>query len=98
MRKLLIAVVAIVAVGAVAGVAIAANTYEVTAARGSGGQGTMKKPIPTKLEFGYRVGDTENMRPLVISRVPNRCGGHALLPTGASEVHHQLDGGDRPDR
>jgi hypothetical protein len=66
MRKLWIAALAVVAVMAVAGVAIAANTYEVHLARASNGVGTMKKPIPSKLDFGYRVGDTENMRPFVI--------------------------------
>jgi hypothetical protein len=66
MRKLLIAALALAAVTAVAGVAIAANTYEVHLARGSQGVGTLEKPIPTKLDFGYRVGDTENLRPFVI--------------------------------
>jgi hypothetical protein len=66
MRKLWIAALAVVAVMAVAGVAIAANTYQVHLAKASPGKGSMKKPIPTKLDFGYRVGDTENMRPFVI--------------------------------
>jgi hypothetical protein len=66
MRKLLIAVLALVALGAVATVALAANTYKVHIAKASPGKGSLKKPIPTKLDFGYQVGDTENMRPFVI--------------------------------
>lgn len=66
MRKFLIASLAIVSVLAVAGVAIAANTYEVHIADSGPGKGSMKKPIPTKLDFGYRVGDTENLRPFVV--------------------------------
>jgi hypothetical protein len=66
MRKFWIAALALAAVVAVAGVAIAANTYQVHLADVSDGKGTRAKPIPTKLTFGYRVGDTENMRPFVI--------------------------------
>jgi hypothetical protein len=66
MRKFWIAALALAAVVAVAGVAIAANTYQVHMAATSAGKGTRAKPIPTKLNFGYRVGDTENQRPFVI--------------------------------
>jgi hypothetical protein len=66
MRKLWIAVLALAAVVAVAGVAVAANTYTVHLAKSTPGKGTAKKPIPAALDFGYRVGDTENMRPFVI--------------------------------
>jgi hypothetical protein len=66
MRKLSVAALATAALVALASVAYAANTYEVHLARGSQGVGTMKKPIPSKLDFGYRVGDTEDMRPFVI--------------------------------
>jgi hypothetical protein len=66
MRKSWIAALALAAVLAVAGVAVAANTYEVHLASGTAGVGTLKKPVPSKLDFGYRVGDTENMRPFVI--------------------------------
>jgi hypothetical protein len=66
MRKLLIAVLALAAVVAVAGVAVAANTYKVHIASATAGKGSMKKPIPAALDFGYQVGDTENMRPFVI--------------------------------
>ena len=66
MRKLWIAILAIVSLGALAGVAVAANTYEVHLARGSKSVGSLKTPKPTKLDFGYRVGDTEDKRPFVI--------------------------------
>jgi len=66
MRKLWIAALALAAVLAVAGVAIAANTYQVHMAATSAGKGTRAKPVPTKLNFGYRVGDTENKRPFVV--------------------------------
>ena len=66
MRKLLIAVLALAAVVAVAGVAVAANTYTVHLAKATAGKGSMARPIPAALDFGYQVGDTENMRPFVI--------------------------------
>jgi hypothetical protein len=66
MRKLWIVALALAAVMAVAGVAIAANTYQVFLAKTTAGKGTRAKPIATKLDFGYRVGDSENMRPFVI--------------------------------
>jgi hypothetical protein len=66
MRKLSIAIVAIVSLLALAGVALAANTYVVHIAKSSRGKGSMKKPVATKLDFGYKVGDTEDKRPFVI--------------------------------
>jgi hypothetical protein len=66
MRKLLVAVLALAAVVAVAGVAVAANTYTVHLAKSSKGKGSMTKPVPASLDFGYRVGDTEDKRPFVI--------------------------------
>src|SRR5919206_4094601 len=68
MRKSWIAALALVAVLAVAGVAVAANTYQVHIASGGPGKGSMKKPAATFLNFGYKVGDTENMRPFVIKQ------------------------------
>jgi hypothetical protein len=64
----LIAALALTAVLAVAGVAIAANTYKVHLADATAGKGSMARPIPTKLDFGYQVGDTENLRPFVIKQ------------------------------
>jgi hypothetical protein len=71
MRKLWMAGVAAVAVAAVTatGVAFAVNTYVVDLASGSANKrGSLAKPLATKLNFGYRVGDTENLRPSVISQ------------------------------
>jgi hypothetical protein len=30
------------------------------------GKGSLKKPVPAKLKFGFTVGDTENLRPQVV--------------------------------
>ena len=67
MRKLWIALAAAAVTAlAVAGVASAVNTYEVNLADATNGKGSLKKPIPASLDFGYSVGDTENLRPQVI--------------------------------
>jgi hypothetical protein len=68
MRKLWIVALALAAVMAVSGVALAANTYVVDLAKAGKGKGSMKKPVPTKLDFGYKVGDDANQRPLVIQQ------------------------------
>jgi hypothetical protein len=71
MRKLWIAVVGALVISiAVAGIASAVNTYEVpkelVGVKPAKKKGSLKKPVPTKLQFGYRVGDTENLRPQVV--------------------------------
>ena len=68
MRKLWMAVAGgVVLAIAVAGIAGAVNTYQVHLANSqSASKGTTAKPSPAKLRFGYRVGDTENLRPQVI--------------------------------
>lgn len=69
MRKRLIAAVTTVAVLALGvGVAFAENIYEVHIAGTSKGRGSLAKPQPVKLNFGYTVGDTENLRPTVIKQ------------------------------
>jgi hypothetical protein len=71
MRKLSIAVVvAAVAAISVVGVAYAVNTYNVDIASGGPGNkvGSAAKPLPAFLNFGYEVGDTENLRPSVIKQ------------------------------
>src|SRR5215212_1401024 len=68
MRKLWIVALALAAVMAVSGVALAANTYVVDLAKAGKGKGSMKKPVPTTLDFGYKVGDDANQRPLVIQQ------------------------------
>jgi hypothetical protein len=69
MRKLWIAgaAAAVIAALTVVGLAFAANTYEVNLASGSPNKaGSPSKPVPSKLNFGYLVGDTEGLRPSVI--------------------------------
>jgi hypothetical protein len=70
MRKLWIAAVAAVVVAlSVAGIAYAVNTYDVDIASGSPNKaGSAAKPVPSSLNFGYEVGDTENLRPSVINQ------------------------------
>jgi hypothetical protein len=70
MRKLpIVAALALAAVLAVAGVAYATNTYVVDLAKSkSASKGTVKKPSPASFDFGYGVGDTENLRPQVITK------------------------------
>lgn len=60
MRKFLVAALALAALAAVAGVAIAANTYTLHKASTSAkGKGSLAKPKPTNLVFGFRVGETD---------------------------------------
>jgi hypothetical protein len=68
MRKLWMAVAGAVVISiAVAGIASAVNTYEVHLANSqSAAKGTTAKPSPASLRFGYRVGDSEDLRPQVI--------------------------------
>jgi hypothetical protein len=71
MRKLWIAAIAaMVAAVSVAGMAYAVNTYEVDIASGgpTNKPGSAAKPGPAFLNFGYEVGDTENLRPSVIKQ------------------------------
>jgi hypothetical protein len=72
MRKIWIAgtAAAVVAAIVVAGAAYAVNTYVVDIASGGPGNkaGSAAKPLPVFLNFGYEVGDTENLRPSVINR------------------------------
>jgi hypothetical protein len=70
MRKLWIAGVAAVVVAfSAVGIAYAVNTYEVDIASGSPNKaGSAAKPVPSTLNFGYEVGDTEGNRPSVINQ------------------------------
>jgi hypothetical protein len=70
MRKLFMAAVAgLVLAISLASVAYAVNTYEVDIASGGPNKaGSMAKPVPAFLNFGYEVGDTEGNRPSVISQ------------------------------
>jgi hypothetical protein len=70
MRKLWTAMVgALVISVAVAGIAIAANIYDVPKELfgvSPNAKGSLKKPVPAQLKFGFRVSDTENLRPFVV--------------------------------
>jgi hypothetical protein len=69
MRKLSIVALALAAVMAVAGVAYAANTYKVSLGKSkSASKGSLAKPSPASLDFGFQVNDTENLRPQVIKQ------------------------------
>ena len=70
MRKVWSALAGAVVIAlAVAGVASAVNTYDVHVASTSPNkEGSKAKPVPANLNFGYRVGDTEDLRPLVIEQ------------------------------
>ena len=72
MRKLWTVMVGALAISvAAAGIAIAANTYEVPkelVGASPNARGSLKKPVPATLQFGFRVTDTEGMRPFVVER------------------------------
>ena len=70
MRKLWIAAVAAVVVAfSAVGIAYAVNTYDVDIASGSPNKaGSLAKPVPSSLNFGYEVGDTNGNRPSVINQ------------------------------
>jgi hypothetical protein len=81
MRKRLIAAVTAVAVlGLGVGVAFAENIYNVHIASTSKGKGTLAKPLPVKLNFGYTVGDSEGLRPTVIKQYRIAPEGHITFP------------------
>jgi hypothetical protein len=70
MRKLWMAVtLGVVAALAVAGMAGAVNTYVISIGKATPDKpGSPSKPSPAKVDFGYKVGDSENLRPSVINR------------------------------
>jgi hypothetical protein len=72
MRKIWIAATgaAVLAAIVIAGAALAENTYKVDIASGGPGNkaGSAAKPLAVFLNFGYEVGDTQNLRPSVINR------------------------------
>jgi hypothetical protein len=70
MRKLWLAVtLGVVAALAVAGIASAVNTYVIDVGKTSPDKpGSTSKPLPVKVDFGYEVGDSENLRPSVINQ------------------------------
>jgi len=78
MRKLLLAA-ALGVVGAlsVAGVAAAVNTYDVFMGKATPERpGSAARPLPVAVDFGFRVDDSEDLRPSVIKQY--RIGGEGL--------------------
>jgi hypothetical protein len=78
MRKLWLAVaLGVVAALAVAGIAVAVNTYEVNLGKTTPDKpGTPAKPVPVKVDFGFVVDDSDDLRPSVIKQY--RIGGEGL--------------------
>jgi hypothetical protein len=78
MRKLLLAVaLGVVAALSVAGIAAAVNTYEVHLGKATPEKpGSAAKPLPVAVDFGFRVDDSEDLRPSVIKQY--RIGGEGL--------------------
>jgi hypothetical protein len=70
MRKLWMAVtLGLVAALAVAGMASAVNTYVISIGKATPDKpGSPSKPSPAKVDFGYKVGESENLRPSVINQ------------------------------
>jgi hypothetical protein len=69
MRRLLVGTTAtLTAAVSLASVAYGTNTYKVEPASGGPGNrvGSMAKPLPAFLNFGFKVGDTADLRPSVI--------------------------------
>jgi hypothetical protein len=87
MRKLSVAVIlGVVAALAVAGVASAVNTYVISIGKTTPDKpGSPSKPSPAKVDFGYKVGDTENLRPSVINRYFIAAEGIKYFPQAAAK-------------
>lgn len=63
---LLVLTAGVVAAVSTAGVALAVNTYEVDGKATPKKKGSLKRPVPVKVDFSYQVGDTAGNRPAVI--------------------------------
>jgi hypothetical protein len=87
MRKLLLTVtLGVVAALAVAGVASAVNTYVISIGKTTPDKpGSVSKPVPAKVDFGYKVGDTENLRPSVIKQYYIAAEGIKYFPQAAAK-------------
>jgi hypothetical protein len=85
MRKLLLAVtLGVVAALAVAGIAGAVNTYVISIGKTTPDKpGSPSKPSPAKVDFGYKVGDSENLRPSVINQYYIAAEGIKYFPQAA---------------
>ena len=66
MKKYVVAGLALMVSLALAAVAIAANEYTVKISGTASKAGTLKKPVPTGLTYGFTVRDTEGQRPAAL--------------------------------
>jgi hypothetical protein len=87
MRKFSVAVIlGLVAALAVAGVASAVNTYVISIGKTTPDKpGSPSKPSPAKVDFGYKVGDSENLRPSVINQYYIAAEGIKYFPQAAAK-------------
>ena len=87
MRKLLLAVtLGVVAALAVAGIASAVNTYVISVGKTTPDKpGSVSKPSPAKVDFGYKVGDSGNLRPSVINQYYIAAEGIKYFPQAAAK-------------
>jgi hypothetical protein len=87
MRKFSVAVIiGVVAALSVAGVASAVNTYVISIGKSTPDKpGSPSKPVPVKVDFGYKVGDTENLRPSVIKQYYIASEGIKYFPQAAAK-------------
>ena len=66
MKKFVVAGLALVVSLALAAVAIAANEYTIKIKTTTSKAGTLKKPVPIGLSYGFTVQDTEGQRPAAL--------------------------------
>ena len=87
MRKFSVAViVGVIAALSVAGVASAVNTYVISIGKTTPDKpGSPSKPSPAKVDFGYKVGDSENLRPSVINQYYIAAEGIKYFPNAAAK-------------
>jgi hypothetical protein len=85
MRKFSVAViVGVIAALSVAGVASAVNTYVISIGKTTPDKpGSTSKPSPAKVDFGYKVGESENLRPSVINQYYIAAEGIKYFPNAA---------------
>lgn len=75
MKKFVVAGLALVVSLALAAVAIAANEYTVKVSTSTSKAGSLKKPVPTGLTYGFTVQDTNGQRPAALKALKIRSKG-----------------------
>jgi hypothetical protein len=76
----------VVAALAVAGIASAVNTYVISVGKTTPDKpGSVSKPSPAKVDFGYKVGDSESLRPSVINQYYIAAEGIKYFPQAAAK-------------